>query len=142
MEQPVRWILQKSDLIGQMVAWAMELTEFDLKLESQTAINGQVLVDFITEMVDDALISDVRTWSFHVDSSSNLWGSGVGVILESPDDIRAELSTKFEFWASNNQVKYNALIVGLNMANDMEVKRLNMQQFANNQISSREKLSS
>ena len=53
-------------------------------------------------MVDDALTPEVKVWSFHVDGSSNTDSSGVEVILESPGNIRVELSVKFEFLASNN----------------------------------------
>ena len=57
-----------------------------------------------------------------VDESSNPWGSGARVILESLDDFQVELSVKFEFITSNNQVEYKALIVGLNLAKDMGAK--------------------
>jgi len=47
-----------------------------------------------------------------------------GVVLESPDGLKVEQSLHFNFKASNNQVEYEALIAGLNLAGDMGVKQL------------------
>ena len=44
-----------------MVAWAVELTKFDIKFESRTAIKEQVLANFVTEMADDVSSSVVKT---------------------------------------------------------------------------------
>jgi len=55
-------------------------------------------------------------WLLSVDGSSNLKGSGAGIILEGPRDVLIEQSLRFEFKASNNQAEYEALIVGMNLA--------------------------
>jgi len=47
-----------------------------------------------------------------------------GVVLESPDGLKVEQSLHFNFKASNNQVEYEALIAGLNLAGDMGDKQL------------------
>ena len=99
---PIRQILQKPDLVGQTVAWALKLSEFHLKYENRTPIKAQVLANFIAKMVDETLTCEVKDWSFHVDGSSNLQGSGAGVILESLNAVRVILSMKFAFSASNN----------------------------------------
>ena len=108
-EQPIKQNLQKLDLTSRMVAWAAELSEFDLKFERRTAIKGQILVDFIAEMVDDDLVPKLKLWSLHVDGFPTTQGSGAGVTLESSNDIQVKLSMKFEFQASNNQAKYEVL---------------------------------
>ena len=59
-----------------------------------------MLADFSVEIVDEALSCVVKDWTHHVDGSSNLQGNGAGVILESPDDVRVELSVKFEVHSS------------------------------------------
>jgi len=46
------------------------------------------------------------------------------VVVEGPGDILLEQALKFEFKTSNNQVEYEAIIVGLNLALDMEAKKL------------------
>jgi len=45
-------------------------------------------------------------------------------VLEGSGDILIEQALKFEFKTSNNQVEYEAIIAGLNLAIDLEVKKL------------------
>jgi ribonuclease HI len=63
-------------------------------------------------------------WLLSVDGSSNLKGSGAGVILEGPDDILIEQSLRFEFKASKNQAEYEALIAGMILAQEMGAENL------------------
>ena len=58
----------------------------------------------------------VRQWKVYVDGMSNVRGSGVKVLLVSPEGIRVEKSLRLGFQASNNEAKYEALIVGLQAA--------------------------
>jgi len=44
------------------------------------------------------------------------------VVLEGPGDVLLEQALKFEFKTSNNQAEYEAIIVGLNLTLDLEVK--------------------
>ena len=50
--QPIKGILQKIDLAGRILQWAVELSEFDLQYEVQTAIKSQYLADFIAEFTN------------------------------------------------------------------------------------------
>ena len=50
--QPIKGILQKPDLAGRILQWAVELSEFDLQYEARTAIKSQYLADFIAEFTD------------------------------------------------------------------------------------------
>ena len=40
--------------------------------------------------------------------------------MTSPDGIDGEYALRFDFQASNNEVGYEAIIVGLNLAHSME----------------------
>lgn len=60
----------------------------------------------------------------YVDGSSNKSGNGAMIVLEGPRRVRIEQSLTFGFKASNNQVEYKALVVGLLLARDMEVHRI------------------
>ncbi|RDX98559.1 rnhA, partial [Mucuna pruriens] len=51
-------------------------------------------------------------------------GSGAGVILEGLDGILVEQSLHFDFKASNNQAEYEALLVGMKLALEIEAKKL------------------
>lgn len=96
-----------------MIAWSIELSEFELKYEPRGHINAQCLSDFVVELTGnpESLISEV--WEIYVDGSSNTEGSRAGAILEVPDGISLEQSIRFNFPASNNQAEYEALIVGM-----------------------------
>ena len=53
-----------------------------------------------------------------MDEVANAQGSGAGLILTSSDGIG------FWFQASNNEVEYEAVIAGLNLAHSMEADQL------------------
>ena len=59
-----------------------------------------------------------------MDGSSNISGTGVGLILINPEGIIAEYALRFEFPAINNGAEYEALIVGLKITKELEVDRL------------------
>ena len=59
-----------------------------------------------------------------MDGAANAQGSGAGLILTSPNEIDVEYALRFGFQASNNEVEYEPVIVGLNLAHSMEVDQL------------------
>ena len=59
-----------------------------------------------------------------MDGSSNDKGIGAGIILEGPNDMVLKYSLKFDFKAKNNQAKYKALIVGLQLAKEILAQSL------------------
>jgi ribonuclease HI len=83
-----------------------------------------VLADFVVELTSPILEQAPFVWLLSVDGSSNLKGSGAGVVLEGPDDILIEQSIRFEFKASNNQAEYEALIAGMTLAQEMGAENL------------------
>jgi len=58
-------------------------------------------------------------WIVYVDGSSNNKGARAGVVLKGPEGLLVEQSLRFRFKTSNNQVEYEALIAGLELARDM-----------------------
>jgi len=86
---PIRKVLQKSDVAGRMVRWAVKLSEFDVQ------------------------------WVLSVDGSSNQQGSEVGVILEGPNGLSIEQALRFAFKANNNQAEYEALIADMLLAKEI-----------------------
>ncbi|RDX83584.1 Retrovirus-related Pol polyprotein from transposon 17.6, partial [Mucuna pruriens] len=95
---PIHQVLRKPDLAGRMVAWSVQLSEFDISFERR---EGE--------------------WCLSVDGSSNQTGSGAGVILEGLDGILIEQSLHFDFKA-----KYEALLAGMKLALEIEAKKLTM----------------
>ncbi|KAJ8768583.1 hypothetical protein K2173_022700 [Erythroxylum novogranatense] len=126
IDQPLRQCLQKPETSGRLVKWAVELGEFDIHYRPRTTIKAQVLVDFVAEMSQSTSQNEQRpAWSLFVDGSSNVKGCGVGVVLIGPhQEQKMEYAFRLEFRASNNEAKYEALIAGLQLAREIEVKYL------------------
>ena len=49
IDQPIRKMINKIDVAGRLIQWAIELGQFDIKYRPQAAIKAQVLADFIAE---------------------------------------------------------------------------------------------
>jgi len=83
---PIRKVLQKLDVAGRMVCWAIELSEFDVQYEPKGPIKGQVYVDFVIELSSAATHQEGVGFRrvLSVDGSFNQQDSGAGVILEGP----------------------------------------------------------
>jgi len=47
---PIRKVFQKPIMAGQMVRWAVELSEFDVLYEPRGPIKGHVYADFMAEL--------------------------------------------------------------------------------------------
>ena len=125
-DQPICKVLQKPDVAGRMVCWAVELSEFDVQYEPRGPIKGRVYVDFVVELSSAATHQEEAgfRWVFSVDGSSNQQGSGAGVILEGPNGLLTEQALQFSFKANNNQAKYEALIAGMMLAKEIGAKSL------------------
>ena len=129
-EHPMKKILHKPETSGRLVKWAIELSEFNIRYKLRTMVKGQILADFIMEFTSaepietTRLASDLPIWRLSVDGAVNAHGSRAGLILTSPDGIDVEYEHKFGFQAFNNEVEYEAVIAGLNLAHSMEANQL------------------
>ena len=121
-EYPMKQVLHKPETSGRLMKWAIELSEFDITYKPKTAIKGQILADFVMEFTSAELAEATQTtpdlpiWRMSVDGAANAQGSGVGLILTSPEGIDIEYALRFGSRASNNEAEYEAVIVGLNLA--------------------------
>ncbi|KAL0371782.1 UNVERIFIED_CONTAM: hypothetical protein Scaly_0859800 [Sesamum calycinum] len=62
-------------------------------------------------------VPEERPWLLHVDRSSTTQRSGAGVVITSPQE--EGFAIKFYFKASNNEAEYEALVLGIRMAQDV-----------------------
>ncbi|XP_020239374.1 uncharacterized protein LOC109818341 [Cajanus cajan] len=120
---PIAKVLRKPELAGRMMAWSVELSEFDIAFEPRGPIKSQCLVDFVNELQPMGHFENDQ-WVLRVDGSSNNQGSGAGIILEGPTGLALEQSLRFAFKASNNQAEYEALLAGLRLAREVGVQNL------------------
>nr|XP_029145797.1 uncharacterized protein LOC114924690 [Arachis hypogaea] len=49
-DQAIRQVLQKPDLAGRMMTWAIELSQYDLQYQPRHAIKAQAMADFLVEV--------------------------------------------------------------------------------------------
>ena len=126
----MKQILHKLETSGRLIKWAIKLSEFDIRYKLRTAIKGQILVDVIMEFTPTEpteatqLTPDLPIWRLSVDEAANAQGRGAGLILTSPDGIDVEYALRFGFQASNNEVEYEVVIAGLNLAHSVEADQL------------------
>ena len=95
----------------------------------RTSIKGQVLADLVAEFAECPKEMDVENrnmgersvgvvsvqcpipWELYVDGAANQQWSGVGLVLVSPEKITIEKSLRLSFSATNNEAKYEALLM-------------------------------
>jgi ribonuclease HI len=121
-EYPMKKVLQKPDLSGRLVNWAVELGQFDIEFHPRTAIKGQVLADFLVEFCNFPKAEELPkelTWVVYVDGSSARGRSGVGVLLRNPEGQEFGSAIKLDFVTTNNEVEYEAVIAGLALSREM-----------------------
>ena len=130
-------MLRSANYTGRIAKWGTILGAFDIKYRPRTSIKGQVLADLVAEFaecpeemeggseklgegsVDVASIQCLPPWELYVDGAANQRGSGVGLVLVSPERITIEKSLTLNFSATNNEAEYEALLMGMIMVQKM-----------------------
>ena len=59
-----------------------------------------------------------------MDGAANQSGSGIGLVLISPEGIAIEKSLRLEFSATNNEAEYEALLQGMMMVQKLGGKAM------------------
>ncbi|KAI3685271.1 hypothetical protein L6452_34512 [Arctium lappa] len=92
-------VLKKPKLTGRLAKWSIYLSSYDIDFKPRTAIKSQVLADFVADFslelekeaqskVCSVANHDDKPWILHVDGSTNARGTGLGVVLKSPQGAR------------------------------------------------------
>ena len=63
-------------------------------------------------------------WTLFTGGASNQRGTGLGIILKSPQGDILPQTISCEFNAANNEVEYEALIMVVQLAKDLQIKDL------------------
>ena len=130
---PLKSILRSADYTGRVAKWGTILGAFDIKYMPRTSIKGQVFADLVAEFaecpeemnlekhgMDEESVSVISVqcstpWEVYVDGAANQRGSGVGLVLISPEKITVEKFLRLGFLATNNEVEYEVLLMGMMM---------------------------
>ncbi|KAJ9542222.1 hypothetical protein OSB04_028728 [Centaurea solstitialis] len=137
-QRPIYYtVLRKPELTGRLAKWSIYLSGFDIEFKPKTAIKSQVLADFVAEFsteiepptydeANNVILQDNKPWILHVDGSSNVRGSGLGVVLKPSHGSNIVYSIRCDFKATNNETEYEALIAGLDIAHKLGAKQLHV----------------
>jgi len=124
-------VMNKLEAVGRLIQWAIELSEFDVRYQPRKAINAQALANFIAEFTpshgDLDGMEGVKTWVVHVDGSSTLHAGGIGVVLQSPEGDKLKNKVHLQYQVTNNEVEYEALLKGLELAMSSEAESILVQ---------------
>ena len=92
-------------------------------------MKSQVLADFIVEFSlkggrEMICPMEVIPWKIFVDGASSALGAGARILVITPKGIKLEHSFRLGFKASNNETKYEALLVRLRVDLDLGAKEV------------------
>ena len=118
--------MNKIDAIGRLIQWVVELGQFDIEYRPRAAIKARVLADFITKFTylykEEEL--PMKTWMVQTDRFAMKKVGRARVVLISP---KLKYAVRLQFSATNNEVKYEALLTGLSLAKALGAKNLIIQ---------------
>ena len=63
-------------------------------------------------------------WKLYFDGAVNVKGVGIGAVLVSPTGHHHPATARLRFFCTNNTAEYEACIMGLNMAINLDVHKL------------------
>ena len=130
-------LLRKANYTRKIAKWGTILGAFDIKYMPRTSIKGQVLADLVVELAESPLkeerekhnmdeksvgmvsLQETLSWKVYVDGVANQRGSGVELVVISPEKIIIENSLRLGFSATNNETKYETLLVEMTMVQKM-----------------------
>ena len=74
--------------------------------------------------MDEKLVGTISqyclpAWKVYVDGASNQKGSGIRLVLISPEKVIIKKSLRLDFSATNNEAEYEALLIGMAMVQRM-----------------------
>ena len=140
----LKTVLRSADYTGRIAKWGTILGAFDIKYMPRTSIKGQVPADLVVEFtepkieespsvgnMDEKLVGMISqyllsTWEVYVGGASNQKGSGVGLVLMSPEKVVIEKSLRLDFSAINNEAEYETLLEGMAMVQRMGGKSIKL----------------
>ena len=108
-----------------MARWAIELSEYDIQYKPRLSKKGQVLVDFIEELPQsETRPYSLDWWTLNIDGAFRQTGASVGLQLKSPFGDKIEQAIRLGFSAYNNELEYEAILAGLELAAALSAGKL------------------
>ncbi|CAM8893133.1 unnamed protein product [Rhodiola kirilowii] len=137
---PIKYILSRPVLSGRLAKWAMLLKQYDLVFVPQKETKGQAIADFFADHPvpvewefsidlpgEDIFYIDVLPpWQMFFDRAARRDGAGAGVVFVSPENHLLPFSFTLTQLCSNNMAEYQALLLGLQMARQISIDKMDI----------------
>ncbi|XP_024197604.1 uncharacterized protein LOC112200825 [Rosa chinensis] len=129
----IKYMLTPLIIKGRIGKLTMALSEFTFKYLVQKSIKGQALAQFLADHpsieIEDMENAEIDTtqvgqmyhepWLLYFDGSSTSDLAGAGIVIESPTGQKHQYAFKLDFNCTNNQAEYEALIIGLEVLEEL-----------------------
>ncbi|XP_034910829.1 uncharacterized protein [Populus alba] len=143
---PLRYICEKPYLSSRIARWQVLLAEYDIVYMTRKAVKGSVIADHLADHAmedyeplnfdfpdeDVFAIEEEKSdwWVMYFDGAVNVCGNGAGAVIISPDRKQYPVSVKLQFGCTNNMVEYEACILGLKTALEMNIKKIDVRRWS------------
>ena len=77
-----------------------------------------------TPSYNDLEVVEDKKWIIHVDGLSTQHVGGIVVVFQSPKGDRLTYKVRLQYQTTNNEVEYEALLKGLELAKSIEAKSI------------------
>nr|GEU70684.1 reverse transcriptase domain-containing protein [Tanacetum cinerariifolium] len=131
---PIKQMLMRPEKTRRVAKWATELGEHDIVFlrRDEKETPADFLVEIPLEENDKKEkpkeVPDLSSkWRLYTDGASNLDESGAGLMLIDPEGKEYTYALRFEFEITNNEAEYEALLGGLQIAQEMEIVKVGME---------------
>ncbi|XP_070029977.1 uncharacterized protein [Nicotiana sylvestris] len=141
---PLNYIFQKPMPTRKLAKWQILLSEFDIVYVTQKAVKGHALANHLTEnpvggeyeslktyfpdeevsFVGEDITETYDSWRMFFDGVTSFKEGSIGVVLVLEIGQHYPVSVKLMFPCTNNIVEYEACILGLNLAIDLDIWEL------------------
>ncbi|GJT69832.1 reverse transcriptase domain-containing protein [Tanacetum coccineum] len=135
--QPIKNILNNTKTSEKLAKYVVELGAYNIKFIPRNAVKGQVLADFLSEAPEGTKEDlyfrmpevpvekdDTESWTLFTNGASSPKGSGAGLVLIGPSGIEYTYALRLTFPSTNNEAEYEALLVGLRIARQMNISNI------------------
>ncbi|GKA16279.1 reverse transcriptase domain-containing protein [Tanacetum coccineum] len=132
---PIKQTLSKPEKLGRVAKWEIELGEHDIVFPERGDVTPK---DFLIEvpLEDNKKEAEKKEdtkptktelsseWKLFTDGAASSNGSCVGLMLIDPEGKEYTYALRFGFETTNNEAEYKALLVGLQISQEMEITSL------------------
>ncbi|KAL5579907.1 hypothetical protein UlMin_012349 [Ulmus minor] len=124
---------------SRITRWILALSEFDIQVVPPTSKKSQALAELLAafpttgmdidqpelpgELQEVSLVEEPE-WQLMFDGAATTSGGGVGVVLTGPESQVITKTCKLLYSCLNNEAEYEALIVGLEMAENKNIRKI------------------